>query len=186
MVYIYLHKASLLIKSQVSVPTIPLQWLVPSRPPVNLPEVKLLVSSWPPKLPVKALHRQESAAIGALQEASEAYLVGLFEDTNLCAIHAKRGRFCPTFSFCIHTPPKSLEGNKRHPPPTEHLFPFLLSPLFFPSIFFFFPPPRDQNDFLRIFFFSPLNAFSLLRYLFVIKYISFPLSFFLSEERIIL
>ena len=29
-------------------------------------------------------------AILALQEASEAYLVGLFEDTNLCAIHAKR------------------------------------------------------------------------------------------------
>ena len=28
-------------------------------------------------------------AILALQEASEAYLVGLFEDTNLCAIHAK-------------------------------------------------------------------------------------------------
>uniref|UniRef100_A0A8D2DEM5 Core Histone H2A/H2B/H3 domain-containing protein n=1 Tax=Sciurus vulgaris TaxID=55149 RepID=A0A8D2DEM5_SCIVU len=27
----------------------------------------------------------QSAAIGALQEASEAYLVGLFEDTNLCA-----------------------------------------------------------------------------------------------------
>nr|CAH7743022.1 unnamed protein product [Callosobruchus chinensis] len=28
----------------------------------------------------------------ALQEASEAYLVGLsVEDTNLCAIHAKRG-----------------------------------------------------------------------------------------------
>ena len=30
-----------------------------------------------------------SGAILALQEASEAYLVGLFEDTNLCAIHAK-------------------------------------------------------------------------------------------------
>ena len=30
------------------------------------------------------------AAITALQEASEAYLVHLFEDTNLCAIHAKR------------------------------------------------------------------------------------------------
>lgn len=34
--------------------------------------------------------RFESAALGALQEASEAYLVGLFEDTNLCAVHAKR------------------------------------------------------------------------------------------------
>ena len=26
----------------------------------------------------------------AVQEAAEAYLVGLFEDTNLCAIHANR------------------------------------------------------------------------------------------------
>ncbi|XP_055981670.1 histone H3.3A-like [Sorex fumeus] len=33
--------------------------------------------------------RSQSTAIGASQEASEAYLVGLFEDTNLCAIHAK-------------------------------------------------------------------------------------------------
>ena len=33
--------------------------------------------------------RFQSSAIGALQEASEAYLVGLYEDTNLCAIHAK-------------------------------------------------------------------------------------------------
>ena len=30
-----------------------------------------------------------SGAILALQEAVEAYLIGLFEDTNLCAIHAK-------------------------------------------------------------------------------------------------
>lgn len=34
--------------------------------------------------------RFQASAIAALQEASEAYLVGLFEDTNLCAIHAKR------------------------------------------------------------------------------------------------
>jgi histone H3 len=34
--------------------------------------------------------RFQSSALGALQEAAEAYLVGLFEDTNLCAIHAKR------------------------------------------------------------------------------------------------
>jgi len=34
--------------------------------------------------------RFQSIAILALQEASEAYLVHLFEDTNLCAIHAKR------------------------------------------------------------------------------------------------
>jgi len=34
--------------------------------------------------------RFQSDAIRALQEASESYLVGLFEDTNLCAINAKR------------------------------------------------------------------------------------------------
>ena len=34
--------------------------------------------------------RFQSQAIQALQEATEAYIVGLFEDTNLCAIHAKR------------------------------------------------------------------------------------------------
>ncbi|CAD7673749.1 unnamed protein product [Nyctereutes procyonoides] len=36
--------------------------------------------------------RFQSSAVMALQEACEAYLVGLFEDTNLCAIHAKRCR----------------------------------------------------------------------------------------------
>ncbi|XP_004644877.1 histone H3.3-like [Octodon degus] len=47
--------------------------------------------------------RFQSTAIGALQEAIEAYLVGLFEDTNLCAIqdtnlcaiHAKRVPIMP-------------------------------------------------------------------------------------------
>ena len=43
----------------------------------------------------KADLRFQSTAILALQEASEAYLVGLFEDTNLCAIHAKRVTIFP-------------------------------------------------------------------------------------------
>ena len=34
--------------------------------------------------------RFQSGAILVLQESAEAYLVGLLEDTNLCAIHAKR------------------------------------------------------------------------------------------------
>ncbi|KAL8816578.1 MAG: hypothetical protein Q9223_004440 [Gallowayella weberi] len=34
--------------------------------------------------------RWQSQAIQALQEAAEAFMVHLFEDTNLCAIHAKR------------------------------------------------------------------------------------------------
>merc|ERR1719191_575920 len=58
------------------------------------------------KLPFQRLVRQiamdfkpdikfQSQAILALQEASEAFLVGLFEDTNLCAIHAKRVTIMP-------------------------------------------------------------------------------------------
>ena len=59
-----------------------------------------------PKLPFQRLVRQiamntiaainggdirfQSAALLALQEAAEAYLTALFEDSNLCAIHAKR------------------------------------------------------------------------------------------------
>ena len=39
--------------------------------------------------------RFQSAAILCLQEASEAYLVKLFDDANLCAIHAKRVTIMP-------------------------------------------------------------------------------------------
>ena len=39
--------------------------------------------------------RFQASAVLALQEASEAYLVGIFEDTNLCAIHAKRVTIMP-------------------------------------------------------------------------------------------
>ena len=37
----------------------------------------------------------QASSILALQESSEAYLVGLFEDTNLCAIHGKRVTIMP-------------------------------------------------------------------------------------------
>ena len=39
--------------------------------------------------------RFQGTAISALQEAAESYLVSLFEDTNLCAIHAKRVTIMP-------------------------------------------------------------------------------------------
>lgn len=38
----------------------------------------------------EVVYRWQSVAILALQEAAEAYLVSLFEDTNLLALHAKR------------------------------------------------------------------------------------------------
>lgn len=39
--------------------------------------------------------RFQTSALMALQEAAESYLVGLFEDTNLCAIHARRVTIMP-------------------------------------------------------------------------------------------
>ena len=39
--------------------------------------------------------RMQGSAVLALQEISEAFLVDLFEDTNLCAIHAKRVTILP-------------------------------------------------------------------------------------------
>ena len=39
--------------------------------------------------------RFQAAAIEALQESVEAYMVGVFEDTNLCAIHGKRVTIMP-------------------------------------------------------------------------------------------
>lgn len=39
--------------------------------------------------------RFQSSAMLALQESAEAYLIGLFEDTNMCAIHAKRVTIMP-------------------------------------------------------------------------------------------
>jgi histone H3 len=43
----------------------------------------------------KADLRFQSSAVNAIHEAAEAYCTGLFEDTNLCAIHAKRVTIMP-------------------------------------------------------------------------------------------
>ena len=44
---------------------------------------------------IKPELRFQSTAVLALQEAGEAYLVGLFEDTNLCALHGNRVTIMP-------------------------------------------------------------------------------------------
>ena len=40
-------------------------------------------------------YRWQATALIALQEAAEAHLIGLFEDANLCTIHAKRVTIMP-------------------------------------------------------------------------------------------
>merc|ERR1712139_503770 len=54
------------------------------------------------KLPFQRLVREmaqdlqfQSQAMAALQEATEAYMISLFEDCNLCALHAKRVTIMP-------------------------------------------------------------------------------------------
>ena len=44
---------------------------------------------------IKSDLRMQSMALLALQEAAEAYMVGLLQDTNQCAIHAKRVTIMP-------------------------------------------------------------------------------------------
>lgn len=43
----------------------------------------------------KAGLRWQSAALAAMQEATEAYVVGLLSDSNLCALHARRVTVMP-------------------------------------------------------------------------------------------
>ena len=47
--------------------------------------------------------RFQASAIAALHEAMEAYLVGLFEDTNLCTIHAR----------CVTIMPQDMQLARR-------------------------------------------------------------------------
>mmetsp|Transcript_27619 Transcript_27619/g.42886 ORF Transcript_27619/g.42886 Transcript_27619/m.42886 type:complete len:175 (-) Transcript_27619:89-613(-) len=56
--------------------------LVPRSPFVRL--VREIAHQW------NSTIRFQRLALEALQEASEAYIVSLFEDANLCAIHARR------------------------------------------------------------------------------------------------
>jgi histone H3 len=48
---------------------------------------------------IKMFTRFQSSALLALQEAAEAYLLGLFQDTNLCANHAGRITIMPKDMF---------------------------------------------------------------------------------------
>ena len=51
--------------------------------------VRVIAQDWKDNL------KWTSTAMWGMQESAEAYLVGLFEDTNLCAIHAKRVTIMP-------------------------------------------------------------------------------------------
>ncbi|KAF8235611.1 putative histone H3 [Tricholoma matsutake] len=75
-----------------------------------------------PKMPFQRLVREiahdfkmdlrfQSSAIMALQEAAEAYLVALFEDTNLAALHAKRVTIMPKDMFLA----RRLRGGRLYP-----------------------------------------------------------------------
>lgn len=77
--------------------------------------------------------RWQSTALLALQESAEAYLVGLFEDTNLCAIHAKRMTIFPKDmqlarrirgerdTVTVSVPPRHVQPSSAKPPqpPTQ-------------------------------------------------------------------
>eukprot|EP00798_Chlamydomonas_sp_ICE-L_P000325 gene325-biopygen13020 len=96
--------------------------------PNNQLATKTQVRNAPATCPMKKPHRYRPgtvalrllvSAILALQESAEAYLVGLFEDTNLCAIHAKRVTVMPKDmqddavppSTPVHQPPASSSDN---------------------------------------------------------------------------
>ncbi len=64
--------------------------------------------------PADGEKRWQAEALLALQEACEAYLVHLFEDSNLCAIHAKR---VTIMVKCARRPPARPPALQRKIPP---------------------------------------------------------------------
>ena len=54
--------------------------------------------------------RYKGTSVLALQEAAKAYLVGLFEDTNLCAIHGKRVTIMPKNGSLVSLHSSSVLG----------------------------------------------------------------------------
>ncbi|CAM9223068.1 unnamed protein product [Scytosiphon promiscuus] len=56
----------------------------------KLPFARLVKEVQETFTPAGKRYRWQAAALLALQEAAEAHLVSLFEDANLCALHAKR------------------------------------------------------------------------------------------------
>ena len=61
--------------------------------------MELLIKKWSFQKWVRKLLRFQTSALRALQEAAESYIVGLMEDTNLCAIHVK----------CVTIMPKDMQ-----------------------------------------------------------------------------
>ena len=63
---------------------------------LNLPATKFpMKANLSQREPEKLKQWEKENLYQKMQEAAEAYLVGLFEDTNLCAIHAKRVTIMP-------------------------------------------------------------------------------------------
>ena len=68
--------------------------------------------------------RFRSSTLMALQEAAEAYLIRLFEDTNLCAIHAKRVTIMPKDIQLV----RCIRGH-LHPSSSKHSVLFRTIPI---------------------------------------------------------
>jgi hypothetical protein len=74
--------------------------------------------------------RFQANALEALQEAAEAYMIRLFEDTNLCAIHAKRVTIQPKgMQLNLHARPP-LRLNDQPPPPPAVLYASACEPVY--------------------------------------------------------